>query len=120
VAITSSPKILVLIHADPFKSHRAVEALRIALGLGSNNEGKNLTILLAGRAAHLLAEDTTDIVDAEILEQHLPVFIEWETPFHIAPDAETPSAWMKDCIVKKATAKDIAAFVQGTDRVLSF
>ena len=120
MAITSSPKILVLIQADPFKSHRAVEALRIALGLGSNSEGKNLTILLGGRSPHLLAEETTDIVDAEILEQHLPVFIEWETPFHIAPDAETPSPWMKGCIITKATAEDIAAFVQGVDRVLIF
>jgi len=120
VAITSSPKILVLIQVDPFKSHRAVEALRIALGLSSNSEGQDLTILLGGRSPHLLAEDTTDIVDAEILEQHLPVFIEWDTPFHIAPDAETPSAWMKDCTIKKATAEDIAAFVQEADRVLIF
>src|SRR5256885_3010768 len=33
-----SPKTLVVIQTDPMKNHRAVEALRIALGLGSRSE----------------------------------------------------------------------------------
>lgn len=120
MATTPSRKILVLIQCDPMKNHRAVEALRIALGLGSHNEGQDLSIILSGRAAHLLADDTGSIVDAEILEKHLPVFIEWGTEFHIGPDAETPSSWLTDCIIKPTTRDGLAALITAADRVLVF
>ena len=115
-----SRNILVLIQADPLKSPRAVEALRIALGLGSHNEGHDLRIILAGRAPYLLAEDTSNVMDAEILEHHLPVFIEWGTSFQIAPDAEVPSAWLPDCKVTPATTQDITSALRAADRVLVF
>ena len=110
----------MLIQSDPLKTPRAVEALRIALGLGSHNEGHDLRIVLSGRAPYLLAEDTTNVVDAEILEHHLPVFIEWGTAFQIAPDAEVPPKWLPDCTVTPATTQDIANAVQTADRVLVF
>jgi hypothetical protein len=102
------------------KSHRAVEAFRIALGLGSHNEGRDLSIVLCGRAAHLLSEDPGNVIDAEILEKHLPVFIEWSTPFIIGPNAENPPHWLPDCIIKPSTAADIAAMMRDADRVLVF
>src|SRR5207302_415072 len=49
-----SPKTLIMIQVDPTKSHRAVEALRIALGLVSHNEGQDITIVLCGRSLNLL------------------------------------------------------------------
>src|SRR2546425_8588433 len=91
-----SPKTLVVIQTDPMKSHRAVEALRIALGLGSHNEGRDISVVLCGRAPYLLSEDAGDIVDGEILEKHIPVFIEWGTPFFIATDAERSSPLNED------------------------
>jgi hypothetical protein len=109
-----------MIQADPLKSPRAVEALRIALGLGSHNEGRDLRIILSGRAPYLLAEDTTHVMDAEILEHHLPVFIEWGTAFHIAPDAEIPPKWLSDCTITPATSQDIASALRTADRVLVF
>jgi hypothetical protein len=120
LATTPSRKVLVLIQSDPMKSHRAVEALRIALGLGSHNEGQDLRIILSGRAAYLLADDTGNIVDAEILEKHLPVFIEWGTEFHIGPDAEKPSRWLPGCLIKPAIRDDVAALITAADRVLVF
>lgn len=115
-----SPKIVVLIALDPMKSHRAVEAFRIALGLGSHNEGKDVSLILSGRAPFLLAEDTTDIVDGEILEKHLPVFIEWGTPFSIASDAEIPPLYIQDCVTKPITPHEIANTLETADRVLIF
>ena len=109
-----------MIYADPLKSPRAVEALRIALGLGSHNEGNDLTIILGGRAPHLLANDTSHVVDSEILEKHLPVFIEWGTAFRIAPDAEVPPQWLPNCIIKTTTIQEIADAFQSADRVLVF
>lgn len=115
-----SPKIVVLIGVDPMKSHRAVEALRIALGLGSHNEGRDISLILSGRSPFLLADDTSDIVDGEILEKHLPVFIEWGTPFAIATDAETPPRYTQDCITKPITQAEIALALETADRALIF
>ncbi len=115
-----SPKIVVLIAVDPMKSHRAVEALRIALGLGSHNEGKDISLILSGRAPFLLAEDINDIVDGEILEKHLPVFIEWGTPFAIATDAEAPPCYIQGCITKPIDPSEIANTLAAADRVLIF
>ncbi|MEK6695056.1 MAG: hypothetical protein AABY67_06845 [Nitrospirota bacterium] len=115
-----SPKIVVLIAVDPMKDHRAVEALRIALGLGSHNEGMDVSIILSGCAPFLLAEDTSDIVDGEILEKHLPVFIEWGTSFSIAADADVPPLYIKDCRTAPISLSDIAATLELADRVLVF
>ena len=120
MAHTPSVKVLVVIQADPLKSPRAVEALRIALGLGSHNEGNDLTIILGGTAPYLLANDTSNVMDSEILEKHLPVFIEWGTTFRIAPDAEVPAQWLSDCTIKTTTIQEIADAVHAADRVLVF
>jgi len=115
-----SPKIVVLIAVDPMKDHRAVEALRIALGLGSHNEGADVSIILSGRAPFLLIEDTSDIIDGEILEKHLPVFIEWGTSFSIAADAEVPPLYVQGCRTASISLSDMASTLERTDRVLVF
>ena len=112
--------IVVLIGVDPMKSHRAVEAFRIALGLGSHNEGKDICLILSGRAPFLLAEDTTDIVDGEILEKHLPVFLEWGTPFAISTDAEIPPRYAQGVVSTSITQAAIAAALEAADCVLIF
>jgi hypothetical protein len=109
-----------LVRVDPMKSPRAVEALRIALGLGSHNEGRDVSIVLGGRAPFLLAEDTSDVADAEILEKHLPVFLEWGTLFAIAPDAEVPPRYAQGVQVKPLTQAELAAVLEAADHVLIF
>ena len=109
-----------MIQVDPTKSHRAVEALRIALGLGSHNEGQDISIVLCSRAPYLLAEDSDDIVDAEILEKHLPVFVEWGTPFFIVIDAETPHHYLADVVTKPITTAEISVALESADRTLIF
>ena len=115
-----SPKIVVLIAVDPFKSHRAVEALRIALGLGSHNEGRDVSLILSGRAPFLLSADTSEIIDGEILEKHLPVFIDWGTSFSIAADAVIPPLYIQGCKTAPIALSDIATTLEHTDRVLVF
>ncbi len=102
------------------KSPRAVEALRIALGLGSHNEGHDVSIILGGRAPYLLAENTDDILDIEILEKHLPVFVEWGTPFAIATDATVPPKYASGIVTKPITLAEIVAALESADRVLMF
>lgn len=111
---------MVLIDIDPMKSHRAVEAFRIALGLGSHNEGRDVSLILSGRAPFLLAEDTSDIVDSEILEKYLPVFIEWGTPFAIATDSKTPPRYIQGCVTTPISPSEITNALETTDRVLIF
>ena len=54
---------LVVISEDPRVSHRANEAMRIALGIvAGDNE---VHVVLTGPAVHLLDEDTDDLVDGD-------------------------------------------------------
>jgi hypothetical protein len=115
-----SPRTLVVIQIDPAKSHRAVEALRIALGLGSHNEGQDITIILCGRAPYLLSDDTSDVIDADILEKHLPVFLEWGTLFFVATDAQMPQRYTADVVTKPITTAEISTTLESADRVLVF
>jgi len=55
--------VLVLIFEDPRTSHRANEALRIALGVVAGESA--VTVVLIGPAAHLLDTDTDDLVDGD-------------------------------------------------------
>jgi hypothetical protein len=71
--------ITLVIREDPRLSHRPVEALRIALGLAA---GENpVTVVLIGPAVQLLAEETEDIIDVDILEKYLPSFQQLAIPF---------------------------------------
>ena len=63
------PSVVVVIREDPRKTHRAVEALRIALGLST---GENpMTVVLLDQAPLLISDDPEEIVDGEILEKYL-------------------------------------------------
>ena len=115
-----SPTIVFLITVDPMKSHRAVEALRIALGLGSHNEGTDLRLILGGRAPFLLSEDVSELVDGDILEKHLPVFLEWGTLFSVADYAEIPPRYIQGCTLKTLTRAEITSAMEAAERVLVF
>ena len=82
-----APSIVVVIRDDPRKTHRPVEGLRIALGLSTG--GNPLTVLLLGQAPLLLTEDLEDIVDAEILEKHLPALKDLQIRFLVTKGASS-------------------------------
>lgn len=110
--------IAVVIREDPCLSHRPVEALRIALGLAA---GENpLTVLLIGQAVQLLAEDTDDIVDVDILEKYLPSFRQLAIPFVLVlPDGPSPD--LQDGFAITLGSHDSAQrTLSESDRVLVF
>jgi sulfur relay (sulfurtransferase) DsrF/TusC family protein len=110
--------IVVVIQEDPQKSGRAVEALRIALGLGA---GENpMTVVLLNQAPLLLSEDTDDIVDVDILEKHLPVFKELNIPFLLEQDSRSRFSLDTDFTMREASESDIANTIATADRVLIF
>jgi len=118
VAVT----ILVVIRDDPRKSHRAVEGLRIALGLST---GENpLTIVLLDDAPLLLTADPDDldedIIDGDILAKHLPVLKELQVPFVVPEGTKTRIELDPGFSVREAPAAEIASLTTTADRVLVF
>ncbi|MBI3604180.1 MAG: DsrE family protein [Nitrospirae bacterium] len=110
--------IVVVIREDPLKTHRAVEALRIALGLSA---GKNpLTIALLDRAPLLISEDTEDIVDGDILEKYLPSLKQLEIPFVVSSGACSEFSFASGFITRELPPPEIAALIAESDRVLVF
>ncbi len=77
--------ILVLIKSNPLESHRPVEGLRIALGLISGEH--RVTLVLMNESPLLLAEDTDDLVDGDILKKYLPTLKELGQRFYIEENA---------------------------------
>ncbi len=79
--------ILFIIAADPRRTHRAGEALRIALALGLGSEHQDVRVLLLDDAPRLLQPDAEDLQDAEHLGRYLPLFRDWHTPFYLQTGA---------------------------------
>lgn len=113
------PSVIVVIREDPRKTHRAVEALRIALGLST---GENpLVVVLLNEAPLLLAEGFEDeIVDGEILEKYLPSFKHLKIPFMVPSGTGTRFNLNSDFHVTESPVEDIHAAIISTDRVLVF
>lgn len=110
--------IVVLIRDNPMTSHRPAEGLRIALGLSTG--AGSLNIVLIGDALLLLTDEVTEIVDAEILERHLPVIQELQLPITIPQGGRNEFSINDGFCVSEATDSEIAKTLCQADRVLVF
>lgn len=110
--------VAVVIHANPTKTHRAVEALRIALGLSSGEHA--VTVFLLGQAPLLLTENLDHVIDADILEKYLPSLQQLGTPFVVAPGTTTRFSMAPGFNVREEQAGSVAALIASSDRVLVF
>ena len=77
--------VLVVISEDPRVSHRAHEAMRIALGMVAGEN--DVAIVLTGLAAHLLDEDTDDLVDGDDVAKVRASLKKLGVPFHVEASA---------------------------------
>lgn len=109
--------IVVVIQEDPRKSHRPVEALRIALGLASGSHVT--TVVLLGEAVRLLGDETDDILDVEVLEKYLPSIVQLEIPF-ILQDTPERRPVRDEFSIRRETDEIISSFVRSMDCVLVF
>jgi hypothetical protein len=112
--------VLVVVSVDPAVSHRANEAVRIALGIiaGEND----VTIALLGRAAGILSPEVEDDVDGEDILRHVATLKKLGQAFHVERDA-IPSGgdWNAGGPeVIPISREDLAAMVARSDRVLTF
>ncbi len=112
--------VLVVISEDPRTSHRAHEAMRIALGVVAGEN--DVTIVLAGPAAHLLDEDTDDLVDGDDVLKVRASLKRLGVPFHVeASSRPEDSGWNADGHpVVPVTAEDIAALMARASRFVVF
>ena len=112
------PSVIVVIREDPQKSHRAVEALRIALGLST---GENpLSVILLGQAPLMISEESEDIVDGEIMEKYLPSFKHLKIPFGVPVGTGSRFSLDPEFDVKELSEEAIRAAIADSDRVLVF
>ncbi len=110
--------IVVVIRDDPRKTHRPVEALRIALGLGS---GENpLSVVLLNEAPLLLTSQDEEIVDAEILEKYLPSLKQMGTLFFVEPSTRSRFDLDNDFKVQEIPLREIERHISVAERVLAF
>ena len=118
--MAESQPTLVIISEDPRVSHRANEAMRIALGVVA---GENtVDIVLAGPAVHLLDEDTDDLVDGDDIVKYRASLKKLSIPFHVEQSALPADAgWNADrhTVIPVAT-EAIAALVTKASRFIVF
>jgi sulfur relay (sulfurtransferase) DsrF/TusC family protein len=80
--------VLVAVSVDPETSHRANEAVRIALGILAGENA--VTIVLMGDGAKVLDADVEDYVDGEDLLRHLGTLRKLAQAFHVERSAIRP------------------------------
>lgn len=110
---------LVVISEDPRASHRANEAMRIALGIVAGDNP--IHIVLTGPAVHLLDEDTDDLVDGDDIAKFRAALKKLGIPFEIEGALPTEPGWNADGHpVRTVSRAEIAALVPHATRFLVF
>ncbi len=118
--MTGQAPVLVLIGADPRESHRANEALRIALGIVSGEN--DVVVVLSGPGTHLLDEDTDALVDGDDIAKFRATLKALGVPLHVEEASSPPDPdWNADQHpVVFASRADIVALMRGSRRTLIF
>jgi hypothetical protein len=118
--VSHDQPVLVIIAVDPRESHRANEAMRIALGVVS---GENeVVIVLAGPAVHLLDADTDDLVDGDDIAKFRDSLRTVGVPFHVeAAAVPADPGWnTEQHPLVRVSADAVAELVRASRRVLVF
>jgi hypothetical protein len=118
--VADGQPVLVVISVDPRASHRANEAIRIALGIvAGENE---VTVVLAGPAVHLLDEDTDALVDGDDIAKFRASLKKLGIPFHVEAGALPADAdWnVEGHPVIPVTAEAVAGLARRARRYLVF
>jgi len=118
--VGDSQPVLVLISADPRRSHRANEAMRIGLGIVS---GENeVSFVLSGPGVHLLDADTDDLIDGDDIAKFRATLRTLGIPFHVEEASRPPEPdWNADGHpLRFVSATAIVDLVRTSRRVLVF
>ena len=117
--MTAPAPVVVLISTDPRTSHRAFEAMRIGVGIVAGEN--DVTFVLAGPAAHLLDDDTDELVDGDDVAKFRQSLRSLGVPFHVEASASPAADWNEDGHeVIPVTSDQIASLVREARRALVF
>jgi predicted peroxiredoxin len=118
--VAESQPTLVVISEDPRISHRANEAMRIALGVVAGEN--DVRIVLTGSAVHLLDEDTDDLVDGDDIAKYRASLRKLGVPFHVERSSlPQDPRWNADAHpVVLVSPEDIADLTSKVSRFLIF
>jgi predicted peroxiredoxin len=111
---------LVIISEDPRASHRANEAIRIAVGVVAGEN--DVDVVLTGPAVHLLDDDTDDLVDGDDIAKFRASLKKLGVPFHVETSAVPDRAdWNGDGhSIVPITVEGISALVAKASRFIVF
>ena len=112
--------VVVLIAEDPRTSHRAFEAMRIAVGIVA---GENkVVVVLTGPAVHLLDADTDELVDGDDIAKFRASLRKLGVPFHVEVSSKPLEPhWNEEGHeVVAVTREQIAGVLRGARRSLIF
>ncbi|MFQ6092589.1 MAG: hypothetical protein ACE5OR_07905 [bacterium] len=112
---------LVIIRSDPFRTHRAGEALRVAVGL-SGGEPERVHIVLMDSAPALLYQDPMEFEDGETVEDYLDVLKGCGVEFYVEQEFFSGRS---DCgetefEVRRVSTKAISQLMSRSKNVLIF
>jgi len=117
--VSQNQPTLVVISEDPRISHRANEAMRIALGVVAGDNP--VQVVLTGPAVHLLDEDTDDLVDGDDIAKFRASLKKLGVPFQVEGALPTTPGWNAEGHpVVAVTRAQIAALVPRATRYLIF
>jgi hypothetical protein len=118
--VVDSAPVVVVISVDPRASHRANEAMRIGLGIVAGENA--VTFVLLGPGAHLLDEDTDELVDGDDVARFRANLKALGVPFHVETDAiPSDAGWNAEGHpVVRVSRDEAAGFVRNGRRVLVF
>jgi hypothetical protein len=116
----SDEPVLVLISADPRRSGRAFEAMRIGVGVVAGENA--VTFVLSGPAVHLLDADTDDLVDGDDIAKFRENLKRLRVPFHVEAEAvpADPDWNADDHPIVRVPRASIPELVRGARRALVF
>jgi len=119
-SVSDTAAVVVLISADPRRSHRANEAMRIGLGVVAGEN--DVTFVLTGPGVHLLDADTDELVDGDDIARFRANLRALGIPFHVEADAiPSDTDWNADRHeVVPITRERIAELVRQGRRFLAF
>jgi sulfur relay (sulfurtransferase) DsrF/TusC family protein len=112
--------VLVAVSVDPETSHRANEAVRIALGILA---GENTVVIaLLGAGAKVLDAEVEDYVDGEDISRHLATLKRLGQAFHVErPTIPVGRDWNPAGVaVTPIDRADLARLMAASRRVLVF
>ena len=116
----SDEPVVVLISADPRRSGRAFEAMRIGVGIVAGENA--VTFVLSGPAVHLLDGDTDDLVDGDDIAKFRENLKRLGVPFHVEAGSFPEDAdWNAEGHpVVRVTREAITDLVRAARRCLVF